>query len=132
MADEVTVEGIGDEYHISDGEGLPLVFKWDRSMYTANVKRHPPPEDTPLVTNVSSKPVRINIFHRILNHAGKKILRHTAGEQDIQLSGNLASTQWVGCAKGIRIKDPVSKSTVVQTRGPFTHIFIDLMGPKKI
>ncbi|CAN0030802.1 unnamed protein product, partial [Choristocarpus tenellus] len=76
--------------------------------------------------------MHINVFHCILNHAGEKILRHTAQEQGITLSGNLASTKCIGCAKGIRIRDPVPKSTTVRARGPFTRIFIDLTGPKKV
>ncbi|CAM9668082.1 unnamed protein product, partial [Choristocarpus tenellus] len=38
----------------------------------------------------------------------------------------------IGCAKGIRIKDHVPKSTNVRTKRPFTCIFIDLTGPKTV
>ncbi|CAM9717826.1 unnamed protein product, partial [Choristocarpus tenellus] len=131
-AKEVSIKLIGDEYHICDGEGFPLFFKWNGSMYAANTERLPPPDETPLAATVSTTPMHITVFHHIVNHTGEKILRHTAKKQGITLTGNLASTKCIGCAKGINIKDSVPKSITARARGPFTRIFIDLTGPKKV
>ncbi|CAM9353886.1 unnamed protein product [Choristocarpus tenellus] len=101
-------------------------------MYIANAERLPPPDEIPLAATVSTTPMHVTVSHRILNHAGEKILQYTANEQGITLTGNLASTKCIGCAKGIRIRDSVPKPTTARARGPFTRICIDLTGPKKV
>ncbi|CAM9480660.1 unnamed protein product [Choristocarpus tenellus] len=96
----------------------PLLVKIDPSKVAEN----------PLM---ESARLRIDLLLR-KHETVSKLLEGYQSKQGITLSGNLASTECIGCAKGIRIRDPVPKSTTARARGPFTRIFIDLTGPKKV
>ena len=72
----------------------------------------------------------INIFHVCKAHAHKELLRETARQHRIKLTGTLLTCNGCVQAKGRRASVPTA--TYSRMTQPLQRVFVDLAGPRKI
>ena len=74
--------------------------------------------------------VDINDFHCSHAHAHEGLLRQTAKQLGVELSGELRPCR--GCSEGKGLRRPISRSTDSRAVKPASRVFVDLAGPKPI
>ena len=78
----------------------------------------------------SPKTANVNVFHCSYNHAHIDLLRATAKQLGITLTGSLLPCN--SCAQSKGIRKPVSSSTLTRSNKKLQKVYIDLAGPKPV